>query len=242
MNKEDLSWYAFPMMILVIVTVVLAGIFIRLEEPRGEIDIRSHVSTVHRGIQEARYGLPNGSAFYIGNGYFASNVHVTVNKDLIYTSDKNGNYYVGEVLHENTDLDLSIFRVYHSLEQFEPVTMDCRNPEYGEDIRLVGHPSRQRFFTAFGKIAGDGFYSDEMKMDNVYPVNASVIPGMSGGPVIDKKGLVIGQMFMVLTSPVIADRYGPRMRAMSVVNFGVITSAVEICEYFDEIGIEYEVR
>ena len=242
MNKEDLSIYAFPLMILVIVIIVLAGLFIRLEKPRDDIDIRSHVSTVHREIREAQAGMPNGSAFYIGNGYFVTNAHVTRGKDMIYSSDINGNYFFGEILYEESNLDISIFRVYHSLEQFEPVAMACRNPEYGEDIRLVGHPARQRFFTAFGRVAGDGFYNDETNKNNVYPVNASVVPGMSGGPVFDADGYVIGQMYVAVASPVVTDRYGPRLRAMSIVNFGIITSSVELCQYFDKIGIEYEVR
>lgn len=242
MNKEDLSWYAFPLMILTITIIVLAGLYIRLEDTRGEVDIRNHVSAVHRTVSDAQAGMPNGSAFYIGNGYFVTNNHITHRLEVVYASDIKGNYFVGEVIDSEKNLDISVFRVYHDLDQFEPVMMDCRNPVYAEDVRLVGHPTRKRFFTAFGKIAGDGLFDDVWGKNNVYPVNGSIIPGMSGGPVIDDNGSVIGQIYGALSTPIIVDPYGPRMRASSIVNFGFITSSVELCEYFDKLGIEYEVR
>jgi S1-C subfamily serine protease len=160
--------------------------------------------------------------------------------EIFYISTFRGNFYVAQLKEENVNLDVAIFKVYGEFSDIEPATFECRDPVYAEEVRMIGNPSGYSFFTSFGRIAGDSFYDELNNNNNAFPVNATFASGMSGGPVYDASGYVIGQVYAVISTVSSTNMRG--IISASPINFGIITSATDICKYMNEINQEYIIQ
>jgi S1-C subfamily serine protease len=237
--KDAAIDFMTPIIILCLIVFSLFLAVVLGEERQEErpIDLRNQVVAIYRSIEAAEKGTPNGTAFSIGNGYFLTNAHVTREMEIFYISTFRGNFYVAQLKEENVALDVALFKVYGEFSDIEPATFDCRDPVYSEEVRMIGNPSGYSFFTSFGRVAGDSFYDELNKNNNAFPVNGTFAGGMSGGPVYDESGYVIGQVYALISTVSATNRRG--LLSLSPLNFGIITSATNICEYLNGIGQYY---
>jgi S1-C subfamily serine protease len=228
--------FVMPIIILVLIvfSLFLAVLLGRERQEERPIDLRNQVVAIYRSIEAAEKGTPNGTAFSIGNGYFLTNAHVTGEMEIFYISTFRGNFYVAQLKEENAALDVALFKVYGEFSDIEPATFDCRDPVYSEEVRMIGNPSGYSFFTSFGRVAGDSFYDELNKNNNAFPVNGTFAGGMSGGPVYDASGYVIGQVYALIST--VSATNMPGLLSLSPLNFGIITSATDICKYLNDIG------
>jgi S1-C subfamily serine protease len=241
--KDIATDFMTPIIIIGLILFSVLLSFIYAEERHVEektADLRNQVVAIYRTIEAAERGTPNGTAFSIGNGYFLTNAHVTTGMEIFYISTFRGNFYVAQLKEENVKLDVAIFKVYGEFSDIEPATFECRDPVYAEEVRMIGNPSGYSFFTSFGRIAGDAFYDELNKNNNAFPVNATFAGGMSGGPVYDASGYVIGQVYALISTINSTNRRG--ILSLSPLNFGIITSATDICKYLNEINQEYIIQ
>ena len=240
--KDIVTDFITPIIIIGLILFSVLLSFILAEESQEEktADLRNQVVAIYRSIEAAENGTPNGTAFSIGNGYFLTNAHVTTGMEIFYISTFGGNFYVAQLKEENVNLDVAIFKVYGEFSDIEHATFECRDPVYAEEVRMIGNPSGYSFFTSFGRIAGDSFYDELNKNNNAFPVNATFASGMSGGPVYSASGYVIGQVYALISTISSTNRRG--ILSLSPLNFGIITSATDICKYLNEINQEYTIQ
>jgi S1-C subfamily serine protease len=148
-------------------------------------------------------GIVEGSGFVIGSNTVATNAHVVAGIRHPYVQDSNGNHS-GTVIWFDPNLDFAVIRVSNLAGQ--PLTIATKPAASGTASAVVGYPGGGAFtagpaavldsFTASGRdIYGNGATTRE-----VYEIQADVIPGNSGGPLIDKSGTVIGVVFAESTS------------------------------------------
>lgn len=148
-------------------------------------------------------GIVEGSGFVVDTNLVATNAHVVAGIRHPYVEDSNGTHS-GTVIWFDPNLDFAILRVSNLAGG--PLTITARPASSGTAGAVVGYPGGGAFtagpaavldsFTASGRnIYGNGDTNRE-----VYEIQADVIPGNSGGPLINKSGAVIGVVFAQSTS------------------------------------------
>lgn len=133
-----------------------------------------------------------GSAFLIEGGHIVTNYHVIslfVNSPSQYRiellTDKNTNL-PAELINFDVVNDLAILNAdIHTLIQ---LTLAEQSPNQGEDIFSIGNPHD------YGMIVSPGTYNGITAHSFYQRINftGSINPGMSGGPVLNQQGEVIG--------------------------------------------------
>ncbi|MEO7364574.1 MAG: trypsin-like peptidase domain-containing protein, partial [Candidatus Saccharimonadales bacterium] len=120
-----------------------------------------------------------------------------------YVQDSNGTHS-GTVIWFDPELDFAVVRVSNLAGKPLPIAKQVVTS--GTAAAIVGYPGGGAFsagpaavldsFTASGR----NIYGSGTTKRDVYEVQGNVIPGNSGGPLIDKNGTVIGVIFAESTS------------------------------------------
>ncbi|MBE5812555.1 MAG: trypsin-like serine protease [Clostridiales bacterium] len=138
-----------------------------------------------------------GSGFIVDStGYIVTNYHVIGNTDSeVYITLYGGDTVKGRTVWANSDLDLAIIKIEVAGLPYMKLG-DSMNLTIGEEVYAIGNPlgfEFQRTVTS-GIVSGtnrsiniNGSY-----MEDLIQTDASINSGNSGGPLVNKKGEVIG--------------------------------------------------
>jgi S1-C subfamily serine protease len=148
-------------------------------------------------------GIVEGSGFVAGSGLIITNAHVIAGIAHPYVIDANGTHSA-TALWFDPNLDFAVLRVSNLAGR--PLGMANRPAAAGTPTAVLGYPGGGSFsakpavilnqFTANGRnIYGRGNTSRA-----IYEVQADIIPGNSGGPLITKNGSVVGLVFAQSTA------------------------------------------
>jgi S1-C subfamily serine protease len=137
----------------------------------------------------------HGSGVHLGNGYFLTAAHVTEGVKTVTIKTDDGKERVGEVMWGNSEYDVSLVYVvnYTGIAASE---LSCERPRIGDAITIIGNPLDTEFAQSWGKVSGWG----KTGMENVYngmwrvlmTMDITAAPGVSGAPVYDAYGRVVG--------------------------------------------------
>jgi S1-C subfamily serine protease len=148
-------------------------------------------------------GIVEGSGFVVGSDEVATNAHVVAGIAQPYVQDANGTHRA-TVIWFDPNLDFAVLRTSHLAGQKLPVTSG--HVARGTAVAVMGYPGGGPF-TAGGASVLDEFvatgrdiYGQGATARNVYELQANVIPGNSGGPLVAKDGSVIGVIFAQSTT------------------------------------------
>jgi serine protease Do len=151
-------------------------------------------------------GDGHGSGVSLGHGVFLTAGHVTEDATSLTVKTRAGKSGTAEVLWSNHAYDVSVIYV-EALKDEPGSPMACAATTIGEDITIVGNPLNTEFATSWGRISslektglenldGKGLWRSLVTMD------ATAAPGVSGGPIFDKDGEIVG----ILVSGAVSDR------------------------------------
>ncbi|MCA9325843.1 MarP family serine protease [Candidatus Saccharibacteria bacterium] len=148
-------------------------------------------------------GLVEGSGFVVGSNLVATNAHVIAGIQEPYVIDANGTHKATPVWFD-PDLDFAVVRVGGLAGK--PLSFYTNELDKGTSQAIMGHPGGGKLdaesaaildrFTAIGR----NIYGQGKTARDVYEVKAHIIPGNSGGPMIDKQGRVTGVVFAQSTT------------------------------------------
>jgi S1-C subfamily serine protease len=148
-------------------------------------------------------GIVEGSGFVINSSMIATNAHVVAGISKPYVLDGNSTHS-STVVSFDPNLDLAILRVTHLAGK--PLQISTTTATDGTAAAVLGYPGGGNFsakpaavldtFTATGR----NIYNQGDTNREIYEVKADIIPGNSGGPLINKNGLVIGVVFAESTT------------------------------------------
>jgi S1-C subfamily serine protease len=156
-------------------------------------DTLQHRKTI--GGSTLRIDAPEwrGSGVAIGAGFILTAGHVAGEPgndltELTAVSDR-GDKAKAKVLWANHAYDIALLRLAEPLA-VAASRLYCTDPFVGEDVIAKGNPGPLNFVTTYGHVAST--ISEIGPWLRAYVVDITLGHGMSGGPVLDKVGRVIG--------------------------------------------------
>lgn len=148
-------------------------------------------------------GIVEGSGFVVGSNLVATNAHVVAGIRHPYVQDANGTHST-TVIWFDPNLDFAVLRVSNLSGQSLVISNGHVSP--GTPAAVLGYPGGGPLtagpaavldeFTASGR----NIYGRGNTERDVYEIQANVIPGNSGGPLVAKDGTVIGVVFAESTA------------------------------------------
>lgn len=135
-----------------------------------------------------------GTGFMLStDGYVVTNLHVVMGADSIWLYGMNEEVFAARVVHADTSKDVAI--LYIDDESFYspnrvPYTFNGENTDLGEDIYTIGFPKDDAVYGQGYLSSATGYQGDTLSYQISIPVN----PGNSGGPVLDRRGNIIGMI------------------------------------------------
>lgn len=131
----------------------------------------------------------SGSGFYIDReGYLLTCQHVIGEAKFVKVRTATGREIPGEVLRSDVRRDVALIKTAST--PFEPLAMRPGETHVGEDVYSVGSPLGDTFNGSVTK----GVLSGDRDLENLrfLQSDVAVLPGSSGGPLLDATGSVIG--------------------------------------------------
>lgn len=129
----------------------------------------------------------HGSGFVYNGQYIITAAHVVGAESKVKYKGADGVEREAEVLWANKAYDVALLAVDRKLPSAQ---MACREASVGETVTAKGNPLAVEFIQTEGKIAGSARPIHGWR--SVYVADLSAAGGMSGGPVFDADGNVIG--------------------------------------------------
>ncbi len=148
-------------------------------------------------------GIVSGTGFVVGEGLIATNAHVIAGIDQPYVQDANGTHK-GRVMWFDPKLDFAVLRVSNLIGK--PLTFAAERAKPGTPAAVLGYPGGGKFNAGPAAVldefnaSGHDIYGKGHTIRDIYEIKAKVIPGNSGGPLIDKSGQVLGVIFAESTT------------------------------------------
>jgi len=170
-----------------------------LEEQKVNIqEIKASTSADFSGIIDdivdsvvgVKTNLAQGSGFIINSdGYIITNVHVIDGADEILISTYNQGTKTAELIGEDGNADVALLKISGSYDFLE--FGDSDEIKIGENVIAVGNPYGLSFSVTEGIISAID-RTDSNSINKYIQTDVPLNPGNSGGPLINKKGEVIG--------------------------------------------------
>jgi S1-C subfamily serine protease len=132
------------------------------------------------------------SAVHIGNGYFLASYHAVVEHvDVTLRSPADETLHEGKVLWISPTHDIAFVHA-PSLAGALSYQLACEPLQIGQQLEFRGSPDGLEGLTTWGRVAGPPRSITRPAWQNVVPVDAVILPGMSGGSVMDQNGRLAG--------------------------------------------------
>lgn len=151
-----------------------------------------------RGIAQSCQKMLEGTGFVIAPNRVMSNAHVVAGSDSVTVEAENKSYEATVVSYD-PNADISIL-VVPGLPQ-RPLIFADEPAQAGTDAIVLGYPGGGEFAASPArvreiiKLNGPDIYRTTTVNREVYTIRGNVQQGNSGGPMINRAGLVLGVVF-----------------------------------------------
>jgi S1-C subfamily serine protease len=148
-------------------------------------------------------GIISGSGFVVAPGLVATNAHVVAGIAHPYVQDSNRSYRATAIWFD-PNLDFAVLKVPDLPESSLKIAQTTFGR--GTPAAVLGYPGGGNFSANAAAIIdefnadGRNIYGAGHTVRDVYEVKATIIPGNSGGPLVNSAGQVIGIVFAESTT------------------------------------------
>lgn len=161
----------------------------------------------------------HGSGVHIGHGLILTAAHVVKDHaDGIKIKTDAGVETTAEVLWASAEHDVALLR--DADLSAASARLDCRATKVGEHVSAVGNPGPLEFVTTWGRVAA--IEKARANWKSTIMIDSTVAPGMSGGPLFDRYGHVIGIVVGVQIS-------GSSPFGINIVPISYIVPSTDVC-------------
>lgn len=185
------------------------------------VGLSSYTMPAAPGVEAAvlKVELPDGhgSGVHIGDGYVITAAHVAGEAKTVNLRSEGGKAVEGSVLWTNEKYDIALIKTDETA--FGSAPLSCSEAKRGDTITAMGNPLGVEFVSATGRIAGKP--RTVKPWESVFVTDMTIVMGMSGGPVFNEDGEVIGITVGVMAATV---GFSP-----SLVGFGFVVPSTVAC-------------
>ena len=149
-------------------------------------------------------GAEAGSSWPLAPGYFVTNAHVVAGSNSVEIDTPNGARHSARVVLFDPDTDLAV--LYAPALSLRPLVVVDSTPARGTSGAVIGYPEGGGEQVVPAAVSGSesatgyNIYGDTLVTRRIEVLAARVIPGNSGGPIVDVDGQVIGVVFAASTT------------------------------------------
>lgn len=149
-------------------------------------------------------GAEAGSAWPLAPGYFVTNAHVVAGSNSVEIDTQSGDRHNARVVLFDPDTDLAV--LFAPGLSLRPLVVDDTTPIRGTSGAVIGYPGGGREKVVAAAVSGTesatgyNIYGDTLVTRKIEVLAAQVIPGNSGGPIVNVSGEVIGVVFAANTN------------------------------------------
>jgi S1-C subfamily serine protease len=143
-------------------------------------------------------GIVDGSGFVVDHNLVATNAHVVAGINRPFIKDANG-LHQARVIWFDPDLDFAVLR--SSNLAGNPLSFTAETQPDNTPAAVLGYPGGGDFDVESAVVldhflaTGRNIYGQGETVRDIYEVDAHIIPGNSGGPIILPDGTVVGVVF-----------------------------------------------
>ena len=163
-----------------------------------------------------------GTGFLVSNfGHFLTNAHVV----KACKSVSVGTYGSARIIDQDTTNDLALLQI-DATTNIKPLALSEVSPQLGEEVIALGFPLQDLLQNGLNATRGDisslaGLGGDSRMLQ----ITAAVQPGNSGGPLVNRRGAVVGIVTSKLNASKVATATGDIPQS---INFAIRPELAEI--------------
>lgn len=158
----------------------------RIVPPRDALN--SNMTLIRAAVVTVSHAGGSGSGFFVSeNGHVMTNSHVVGSNRFVRVTLATGRELVGEVIKRDPDRDIALIKTEGS--KFAALALGGGEVNVGSEVIAIGSPLGEALsgtvtrgiVSAYRTIKGQRYIQSD----------APVLPGSSGGPLLDKSGYVV---------------------------------------------------
>lgn len=144
------------------------------------------------GSPHVKISVPvgHGSGTYIGNGRILTALHVVAGASVITVRTEDRQVATARMILADPDSDMAVLQLDSAILS-DTARISCAWAKRGDTVRSYGNPLKFEFVEHIGHIAGSEHVSFQT-VKRAMLLNISILPGMSGGAVLNESGRIIG--------------------------------------------------
>jgi S1-C subfamily serine protease len=149
-------------------------------------------------------GAEAGSSWPLAQGYLVTNAHVVAGSSSVQVVTTDGVHRSATVVLFDPNTDLSV--LYVPGLTLQPLAYVNQDPVRGTGGAVIGYPGGNSEKVVAAAVSGTemargyNIYGDALVTRDIEVLAAQVIPGNSGGPIVNDAGQVIGVVFAASTN------------------------------------------
>jgi S1-C subfamily serine protease len=149
-------------------------------------------------------GAEAGSSWPMALHYLVTNAHVVAGSDRVEVDTPDGLSHAATVVLFDPDVDVAV--LYAPGVSLPPLATTTADPVRGTSGAVIGYPGGGVETVVPAAVSGTelargyNIYGDTLVTRDIEVLAAHVIPGNSGGPMVDSNGAVIGLVFAASTT------------------------------------------
>ena len=166
--------------------------------------INKDQNSVVKIIGQGCGGIVEGTGFVVAPNLIMTNAHVVAGINKPYITTLFGKNYEAHPVLFNPNLDLAILKVNGFIENSIPLSSQIYNN--GTQGVIIGYPGGGNMTTLPASIinqveaTGQNIYGSSTVTRSIYELNANVIPGNSGSPLLNSNGQAVAVIFAQSTN------------------------------------------
>ena len=169
-------------------------------------------------------GAEAGSSWPVAPNYLVTNAHVVAGSSSVEVDTPNGATDHGTVVYFDPNVDVAV--VYVPNLGLQPLQRANSDPQRGQTGAVIGYPGGGIEQVVPAGVSGTetatgyNIYGDAQVSRDIAVLSANIIPGNSGGPLVDASGTVYGLVFAASTTTN-NEGYALTMSAIARLNAGI---------------------